>query len=160
MAQIGLFVEARDPLGPEALFLLHKAALEARRLYSDLIDSAAPMPTNQPLRPGDIHLIAFLDGIPVGCGALRKQDDETAEVRRMYVLPQARRTGIARAILVRLEEEARHFGYETLLLETGNRQRPAMSLYESYGFTRIPPFGPYVNDPISVCYSKRVVGGR
>jgi putative acetyltransferase len=153
-----LRIEARDPLGPEALFLLHEAALEARRLYPDLIDSAAPMPTNQPLRPGDIYLIAFLDGNPVGCGALRKQDDGTIEVRRMYVLRQARRTGIARAILVRLEEEACHFGYETLLIETGNRQHPARSLYESYGFTRIPPFGPYVNDPVSVCYSKRVVG--
>jgi GNAT superfamily N-acetyltransferase len=76
----------------------------------------------------------------------------------MYVLRQARRTGIARAILVRLEEEACRFGYETLLIETGNRQHPAMSFYESYGFTRIPPFGPYVNDPTSVCYSKRAVG--
>jgi len=152
-----LRIEARDPLSPEALFLLHEAALEARRLYPDLIDSTAPMPTNQPLRPGDIYLIAFLDGNPVGCGALRKLDDRTAEVRRMYVLRQARRTGIARGILVRLEEEACRFGYETLLLETGNRQHPAMALYESYGFTRIPPFGPYVNDPITVCYSKRAV---
>jgi len=158
MAQIGILIEARDPLSEEALFLLHEAALEARRLYSDLIDPAAPMPTNQPLRPGDIYLIAFLDGNPVGCGALRKQDDTTAEVRRMYVLRLARRTGIARGILIRLEEEACRFGYETLLLETGNRQHPAMSLYESYGFTRIPAFGSYVNDPVSVCYSKRVIG--
>ena len=74
----------------------------------------------------------------------------------MYVLVQTRRAAIARTILVRLEEEARRLGYETLLVETGNRQNPAMSLYESYGFTRIPSFGPYVNDPISVCYSKRV----
>jgi GNAT superfamily N-acetyltransferase len=153
-----LRIEARDPLSEEALFLLHEAALEARRLYSDLFDPAAPMPTNQPLRPGDIYLIVFLEGNPVGCGALRKQDEKTAEVRRMYVLRQARRTGIARAILVRLEEEASRLGYETLLVETGNRQGPAMSLYESYGFTRILPFGPYVNDPVSVCYSKRVVG--
>jgi putative acetyltransferase len=160
MSQIGLFIEARDPLSEEALFLLHEAALEARRLYSDLFDPGAPMPTNQPLRPGDIYLIAFLDGSPVGCGALRKLDDGTAELRRMYVLSQARRTGIARGILVRLEEEACRLGYETLLLETGNRQHPAMSLYESYGFSRISPFGPYVNDPISVCYSKRVPGRR
>ena len=152
-----LRIEARDSLSPEALFLLHEAALEARQLYSDLIDSAAPMPTNRPLRPGDIYLIAFIAGKPVGCGALRKLDDRTAEVRRVYISRQARRTGIARAILFRLEEEAGHLGYETLLFETGNRQHPAMSLYESYGFTRIPAFGPYVSDPISVCYSKRVV---
>jgi GNAT superfamily N-acetyltransferase len=151
-----LRIEARDPLSPEALLLLHEAALEARRLYTDLIDSSAPTPTNQPLRPGDIYLIAFSGGSPVGCGALRKLDGRAAEVRRMYVLRQVRRTGIARGILVRLEEEASRLGYETLLLETGNRQHAAMSLYESYGFTRIPPFGPYVNDSTSVCYSKRV----
>ena len=69
MSQIGLRIEARDPLSEEALFLLHQAALEARRLYADLIDAAAPMPTNQPLRPGDIYLFAFSDGTPVGCGA-------------------------------------------------------------------------------------------
>ena len=158
MSKDGLRIEARDPLSQEALFLLHEAALEARWLYSDLIDSASPMPTNQPLRPGDIYLIAFLDSKPVGCGALRKLDDTTAEVRRMYVLRRHRRIGIARATLVRLEEEACRLGYETLLVETGNRQRPAMSFYESHGFTSIPPFGPYVNDPISVCYSKRVAG--
>ena len=156
MAQVGILIEAGDPLSPEALFLLHEAALEARQLFSDLIDSAAPMPTNQPLQPGDIYLIAFLDGNPVGCGALRKVDERTAEVRRMYVLRQARRIGLARGILLRLEEEACRFGYETLLLETGNRQHPALSLYESYGFTRIPPFGSYVSDPTSVCFSKSV----
>jgi putative acetyltransferase len=157
MSQIGFLIDASDPLSEEALFLLHEAALEARRLYPDTIDPRAPMPTNQPLRPGDIYLIAFSHGSPVGCGALRKLDDRTAEVRRMYVLRQVRRTGIARSILVRLEEEAFRLGYEALLLETGNRQHAAMSLYESYGFTRVPAFGPYVNDPICVCYSKRVV---
>jgi len=83
MSQIGLVIEARDPFSEEALFLLHEAALEARRLYSDLFDPGAPMPTNQPLRPGGIYLIAFSNGSPVGCGALRKMDDRTAEVRRM-----------------------------------------------------------------------------
>ncbi len=41
-------------------------------------------------------------------------------------------------------------------LETGNRQLPAMALYESYGFVRIPPFSDYVNDPTSVCYEKPI----
>jgi Acetyltransferase (GNAT) domain len=72
----------------------------------------------------------------------------------MYVLSSARRSGIGRALLVRLEEEADKLGYTLLKLQTGNRQLPAMALYESYGFIRIPPFGAYVNDPISVCYAK------
>jgi GNAT superfamily N-acetyltransferase len=156
MSQVGLSIEARDPLSEEALFLLHEAALEARELYQDLVDPATPMPTNQPLRDGDTYLIAFLDGNPVGCGALRKLGDRTAEVRRMYVLRRARRAGTGRAILIQLENEASRLGYEMLLLETGNRQQPAMALYEAHRFTRIPPFGPYVNDPTSVCYSKQV----
>jgi putative acetyltransferase len=156
MLQIGLSIEPRDPLSEEALFLLREAALEARQLYPDLIDKTAPMPTNQPLRAGDVYLIAFLAGKPVGCGALRKYDAVTAEVRRMYVLKPARRGGIARAILIQLEKQAARIGYDMLLLETGNRQHPAMALYESYGFTRIPRFGPYLNDPVSVCFLKQV----
>jgi putative acetyltransferase len=146
----------RDPLDPEALFLLREAALEARRLYADLFDPAAPMPTNPSAQPGSIYLIAFFAENPVGCGALRKIDAITAEVRRMYVLSSVRRAGIGRALLVRLEEEADKLGYTLLKLQTGNRQRAAMALYESYGFTRIPRFGAHVNDPISVCYAKKV----
>ncbi|HET9378864.1 MAG TPA: GNAT family N-acetyltransferase [Chthoniobacterales bacterium] len=151
-----LHILPKDPLGPEALFLLREAAIEARRLYGDLFDSGAPMPTNAPAQPGSIYLIAFSAENPVGCGALRKIDEVTGEVRRMYVLSSARRSGIGRALLVRLEEEADKLGYTLLKLQTGNRQLPAMALYESYGFIRIPPFGSYVNDPISVCYAKKV----
>jgi putative acetyltransferase len=136
MSQVGLSIEARDPLSEEALFLLHEAALEARELYQDLVDPATPMPTNQPLRDGDTYLIAFLDGNPVGCGALRKLGDRTAEVRQMYLLRRARRAGTGRAILIQLENEASRLGYEMLLLETGNRQQPAMALYEAHRFTR------------------------
>jgi putative acetyltransferase len=155
-AASALHILARDPLDLEALFLLKEAAIEARRLYADLIDPATPMPTNPPAQPGSIYLIAFLAENPVGCGALRKIDTITAEVRRMYVLSSARRIGIGRALLVRLEKEAHKLGYASLKLQTGNRQRAAMALYESYGFTRIPPFGEYVNDPISICYAKKV----
>ena len=72
----------------------------------------------------------------------------------MYVMRAARRTGIARAILVHLEQVAHELGYAAMRLETGYRQQPAMALYESFGFKRIAPFGEYVNDPTSVCYEK------
>lgn len=48
-------------------------------------------------------------------------------------------------------------GFTRLVLETGCRQQPAMRLYERCGFTRIPPFGPYADDPTSVCYGKDLV---
>lgn len=74
----------------------------------------------------------------------------------MYVLKEYRRKGIAQLILSALEREAARLGYKVMRLETGHKQMAAMRLYEVYGFIRIPPFGPYVNDPISVCYEKVV----
>jgi putative acetyltransferase len=159
-AASALHILLREPLDPEALFLLREAAVEARRLYADLIDPAAPLPRNDPPRPGSIYLIAFSAENPVGCAALRKIDATTGEVRRLYVLPSARRVGIGRALLVRLEKEADKLGYTLLKLETGNRQHAAMALYESYGFTRIPPFGAHVNDPTSVCCAKKIEPGK
>ena len=143
-----------DPQCDAALALLREAAIEARELYPELHVEGAPWPTNPPLPPRGAYVLACLDGTPVGCGALRPIDDLCVEVRRMYVVRAARRTGIARAILVFLERVARDFGFEAMRLETGDRQQPAMALYESFGFKRIAPFGVHVNDPTSVCYEK------
>src|SRR5260370_7345741 len=151
-------MEPRESVSEEGLLRGHEGGVEGRQLYSDLFGKTAPMPTNQPLRAGDVYLIAFLAGKPVGCGALRKYDAVTAEVRRMYVLKPARRGGIARAILIQLEKQAARIGYEMLLLETGNRQHPSIALYERFRFTQIPRFWRYVNDPVSVCFSKQVEG--
>lgn len=74
----------------------------------------------------------------------------------MFVTASARRQGIAKAILVELERHAAASGFKFMRLETGNRQLSAMALYEQQGFRRIPPFGEYVGDPVSVCFEKRV----
>jgi len=151
-------VEVVDPCGTDALALLHEAALEARRLYADLFAPGAPMPGNPPAAPGCVYLVAYDDaGSPTGCAALRMIDSQTAEVRRVYVLKAWRREGVAQVLMARLEDEARALGYRELKLETGNRQQPAMALYESLGYARIAPFGPYAGDPTSVCFGKRLV---
>jgi len=72
----------------------------------------------------------------------------------MYVAPAVRRRGIARRMLGELERRAANFGYRVLRLETGNRQPEAISLYESYGFQRIAPYGKHANDPLSICFEK------
>lgn len=141
-----------DPQGEDALALLREAAIEARELYPELHVEGAPWSTNPPPPPRGAYVLAYFDGRPVGCGALRPIDDRVVEVRRMYVLRSARRAGIARALLAHLERAARGLGYATMRLETGCRQQPAMALYESFGFMRIAPFGEYVSDPTSVCY--------
>ena len=72
----------------------------------------------------------------------------------MYVQLGYRRQGVAKAVLRYLIDQAECLGYDRLLLQTGNKQLPAMRLYESFGFARIPAFGEYVNDPTSVCYER------
>ena len=130
--------------------------MEARALYPDLHDPNAPLPTNPPTPPRGTYLLVYDGSKPVGSGALRPIDESTVEIRRMYVLKEYRRHGVARMILEALEWEAARLQYTLMRLETGNRQTAAMRLYESYGFTQIPPFGPHVDDPISVCYEKPI----
>ena len=88
-----------DPLGPEALALLEEAALEAQKLYPELHDPPAPGPTNRPTPPRGVYFVAFAAARPVGMGAHRPLDEETTEVRRMFVTCGARNQGVARAIL-------------------------------------------------------------
>jgi GNAT superfamily N-acetyltransferase len=145
-----------NPEGHDALALLREAAIEARELYPELHDPEAPWPTNQPTPPRGAYFVAYAGSRAVGMGAHRPLEEETTEVRRMYVLRSARRNGVARAILAQIEEDARARGFRRLVLETGNRQRPAMKLYESSGFHRVAPFGNYRADPTSVCYEKHI----
>ena len=76
------------------------------------------------------------------------------ELRRMFVTQHARRDGVARALLARLEADALALGYRRLVLETGTRQKPAMALYRAAGWRRIAPYGSFVGDPTSVCFGK------
>lgn len=74
----------------------------------------------------------------------------------MYVRPQFRGLGLAKRMLDDLAEYARERGVRLLRLETGIYQREAIGLYERVGFQRIPPFGPYTEDPLSRCYEKQI----
>jgi len=100
-------------------------------------------------------VVAYMDGVAVGCGAVRKMEGETAELKRMYVAPEARGKGIGRAVLEALEAEARRLGVKTLLLETGIRQAAATAMYRSAGYRDIPPYGEYVaSAATSICMAK------
>jgi putative acetyltransferase len=90
--------------------------------------------------------VARLDGIAVGCGGVAMFDDY-AEVKRMYTRPVARGRGVAKALLHRIEHEARKAGKSVLCLETGTYQQEAIGLYEGMGFRPRGPFGPYAAMP-------------
>jgi putative acetyltransferase len=113
-----------------------------------------------------IFLVARWLGRPVGCGALRslrepavlrelRGEPRVGELKRMYVAPEVRGQGIGRALLARLEAEARALGLARLVLETGTRQGEALALYRRAGFTEIPAYGEYSASPgTSVCLAK------
>src|SRR5262249_55727197 len=94
----------------------------------------------------------------VGCGAVRPLEPGVGEVKRMFVLPEARGRGIARQILRSLEAAAGSLGFRVLRLETGQRQPEAIRLYQTAGYAEIPRFGEYADDPFSVCFEKRLDG--
>jgi len=131
---------------------------ELRGVYSD------PGATHFRLDPEEVadgrgvFLIVYKDGTPVGCGALRLLNAGTAELKRMYVSPSARGTGLGRRLVDALEAEARVLGIRRLVLETGIRQAAALALYRATGFHPIPLYGEYCLSPeTSVCLGKELL---
>ncbi|MBZ8141627.1 GNAT family N-acetyltransferase [Rubrivivax gelatinosus] len=152
-----LLLQVADPQGADALALLRLAAAEARALYPEAFAADAPQPSNRSTPPRGVYLVGYDDGRPVAMGAHQPLDAATTELRRLYVRADARRSGVARAVVAALEAHARAQGFGLMRLETGWRQLPAMRLYEACGWIRIAPFGPYAGDPSSVCYEKRLL---
>jgi GNAT superfamily N-acetyltransferase len=155
MTVTGWTIEARgwdDPAGA-ALRAAQQAELDARYGSDNHEPGAAPS-------AGDIDLfvvaVSDVDGAPVGCGALRRLAPAAAEIKRMYVVPRARGTGVAAAILHALEAAALERGWTTLRLETGTEQPDAQRFYEREGYHRIPLFGVYAGSTLSVCYEREL----
>jgi putative acetyltransferase len=99
--------------------------------------------------------VVYRNELPVGCGALRLLDPETAELKRMYVSPAERGKGLGRRLVAALEAEALALGVRRLVLETGVRQAAALALYRATGFKEIPLYGEYCLSPeTSVCLGK------
>jgi GNAT superfamily N-acetyltransferase len=102
-------------------------------------------------------LVVRIDGEPVGCGALRRLDAETGELKRMYVATAVRGRGLGRRLLAALEAEAQALGMRRLVLETGVRQAAALALYRATGFQPIPLYGEYRASPAtSICLGKEL----
>ncbi|WP_370967925.1 GNAT family N-acetyltransferase [Amycolatopsis sp. cg9] len=93
-------------------------------------------------------------GTALGCGGLRLLGPGSGEVKRMYVEPAARGTGVATALLRALEDHARELGIARLLLETGTGQPDAIRFYRREGYEPIEAYGPYVGEPLSRCYAR------
>jgi len=102
------------------------------------------------------YLAVVVDRRVVACGAWQPLEEGVAEIKRMFVRPAYRGRGIARQLVVALEEEALAAGRRILRLETGTYLPAALALYRSAGYLPIPTFGEYVGNPFSVCFEKRL----
>ena len=106
--------------------------------------------------PLGAFLVAFVDGVPVACGGLKRFEEGVGEIKRMFVVAAARRRGLGRAMLSALEQRAASAGIRELVLNTGLEQPEAIALYESAGYQAIPGFGHYAGAPKARFYGKQL----
>jgi putative acetyltransferase len=140
------------PDTPDATALITELEAALEPLYPQA--SRHGLSVERLLTEGVPFFVLRADDVPAGCGGVQLFGAEYAEIKRMYVRPQFRGRGFAKLILIHLSEHARQHGIPLLRLETGIHQHEAIRLYEGFGFQRIPPFGNYTDDPLSLCYEK------
>jgi GNAT superfamily N-acetyltransferase len=151
---MGVLIQREALTSSVAAGLIHALNAELSGLYPEPGATHFRLGEEEVSEGRGAFLVAYVDGAPLGCGAVRRLDQATAELKRMFVAPGIRGQGVGRALLRALEDEARGLGARRLVLETGIRQRAALALYRKTGFAVIPAFGEYVDSPTSVCMGK------
>lgn len=148
-------IRAVDWDHPGGATLREAQRAEVREVYyPELEDSEpGPHPTADDIL---VFYVAFDGDRAVGIGALRGIDAEHGEVKRMYVDPDYRGSGVSAQILRTLEDDARSRGWTRLVLETGDTMIPAQRFYTRQGYRPIPLFGPYAGSDLSLCYGKEL----
>lgn len=99
-------------------------------------------------------VVAYFNGIPAGCGAIKEYSKDIAEIKRMFVEPEYRGQCIGKRILKELELWAWELNYSECILETGKKQTNAVKLYQNGGYKVIPNYGQYEGVELSVCMKK------
>ena len=126
---------------PTSATLVADYVAEIRAMYPEWTPNVPPRMTARDVEPPDGRwLVAYRHGQPVGCAGLKRIDDETAEVKRIYVAREARGAGMARALLSRLEVIARDVGYRAIRLDTGAKQQASVALFSSSGYASISDY--------------------
>ena len=131
-----------DPRTPDARRCLEAYAAEIDERFDGGFDEAASTPAGpaELTPPAGLLLLARLDDRAVGCGALRLHGREPAEIKRMWVAPEARGLGLGRRMLEALEREAATSGARTARLETNRALVEAIAMYREAGYREVAPF--------------------
>jgi putative acetyltransferase len=146
-------VEER-PDSPDASALIDELESHLASLYPR--ESRHGYSVEKLLHEGVAFFVVRESGAAAGCGGIQLYGTEYGELKRMYVRPRFRGRGLGRLVLEHLADHARRNGVGLLRLETGIYQKEAIGLYEGFGFTRVPSFGAYEEDPLSVFMEKRI----
>lgn len=131
-------------------------ALLDAHLWEQYPETQAEYDTYNVIEQNNTVVIVYLDNQAVGCGCFKKIDLETAELKRMFVKPEARGKGIAQLIINELEQWASELGFKAMLLETLYKQTSAIALYQKQGYQVIENYGPYVGLDKSICMKKDI----
>ncbi|MGN0971647.1 MAG: GNAT family N-acetyltransferase [Aristaeellaceae bacterium] len=137
---------------PEAQLLMAELGRELARITGS--DGTARFHPADAQAAGGAFLVAYLDGEPWGCGALRRLSADTGEIKRVYARPN--RAGVGSGILAALEARAAALGYRRLLLETRRQNTRAVAFYLRHGYAPCEAYGPYVGREDACCLEKRL----
>jgi GNAT superfamily N-acetyltransferase len=148
-------IEAVPLDGPDGARLIAEFVAEISSRYPGWTPSAGPSAEpHEFVPPAGRFVVASIDGLPVGCGGYTRIGDHAAEIKRVYVRPDGRGGGVARAMLEHLESAARDAGYAFVRLDTGDQQPDALALFDSGGYTRIADYNG--NEFASYWFEKRL----
>jgi GNAT superfamily N-acetyltransferase len=138
----------------DALTLIQELDTELLQKYPE--NSVHTLDLQKATPQNSVFLVGYKKEQAVACGAIYQLSDQTAEIKRVFVRPQARGQGLSKLLLNQLEQEAAKMGFKTLRLETGTRQPESIGLYRKAGYFNIPKFGEYIDDPFSICMEKKL----
>ena len=141
-----LAITIESPVSPEGRALIARSQAALMKVFGpDEIFTLSP--EDLAATPGAAFYVAR-DGAALGCVAGLASGDQV-EVKRLFVMPRGRGLGVARALMARLEQDARAVGAAWLRLETGPGLTAATGLYHALGFVPRGPFGGYAAHPAS-----------